>query len=670
MHSKLRIMLSVTMISGLVISPVSQAEDNNDTFSLEPLIVNASKRPETTDEYTGFISIADQQDLSSLNIQSVDELDKAFAGLLFSQRGNKVYNNITLRGQSSFDFYNPKVQVYIDGLPQEQGSLSQLLPANIDHVEVLYGPQGTLYGRGAVGGVINVITLKPGNEPLFTGTLGYGNLRRQVAANISSALIEDTLYFDLSAAYQKEEGEYEGLVSGADLGDTKNRDFRARLRYAPTSSPLDIMFMASHKKVDSTEEQYVPENRVRDRKALPVENHYEMDLDNYGLTIAYDFGSSVLTSISAYQDRDLERTVFSAYSPEQQSVFTQELRLASNRLADSTLSYVVGAYYEDIDFRYERPARGVVSLQESKAYALFGEATWYVNDKLDLTAGIRSDWHDVDATGIAGGFNVGGHDRSSAISPKLAAAYHLSDTTKIHAIYSTGFQAGGFPRVVTPAIAAFSYDPEKVKNYEIGITSLFNDRISFSAAAYITRTDDYQFVVGTIPNLHLQNVGDAESKGLDVQINAQLSDQLSANLSASWNESEFTAYSNPITPGVDLTGNTVPYAPEFSANLNIAYWFNLANDLGRITPSFNVQHVGGVYFDEANNTEQQSYTLYGLNLNWEVSDQFNVEIYGNNLSNKTYAVYGFDAGPPPFGFGKLYQLGRGAEGGLRINFQY
>lgn len=115
-------------------------------------------------EVPATVAIVEAQELQDRGIASAGELDRAFVGTNIRSRSNRAYTNVTVRGQSSVDYYEPSVQLYVDGLPQDPSIFSQLLPAGLDSVELLYGPQGTLYGRGAIGGVINVVTRKPDNE--------------------------------------------------------------------------------------------------------------------------------------------------------------------------------------------------------------------------------------------------------------------------------------------------------------------------------------------------------------------------------------------------------------------------------------------------------------------------------------------------------------------------
>jgi pesticin/yersiniabactin receptor len=117
--------------------------------------VTVTKRPQKTFNTLGEVDIEKAVTLSERGLTLVEQLDRAFGNMNIESRSSSVYSNITMRGQSSVNIYNPSVQVYVDGLPQDQALFASLLPLGLDRVEVLHGPQGTLYGRSAVGDVIS-----------------------------------------------------------------------------------------------------------------------------------------------------------------------------------------------------------------------------------------------------------------------------------------------------------------------------------------------------------------------------------------------------------------------------------------------------------------------------------------------------------------------------------
>jgi pesticin/yersiniabactin receptor len=617
-------------------------------------------------EWDAPVTVVDAGAVAQRSIRSIDELDGIAPGLLFRQRGARIYDNISLRGQSSIDFYDPRVRVYIDGLPQDQASFAQTLPGDISRVEVLAGPQGTLYGRGAIGGVINIVTRKPGDGPMLVAAGSYGGLRKSASAVFGGALVDETLFADVAGSYQKDDGEYIGQVSGEELGDSTSKQGRVRLRYAPQGGRWDIIMVARKDDITSEEEQYVSTAMIEDRTAFPVVGTYDLKLESYGLTAHYDAGPVTISSLTSYQDRAFERTVFSIYSPENQDSFSQELRVASNENANTAFSYIVGAYFEDTDFSYARPDYAQVSTQNVRAYALFGEAVWRLSDRLDLTTGARIDWHKVSATAAFQTSVEQGEDKFSSFSPKVALGYQLSETARLYTLYSEGSKAGGFTKFATPATVSFSYQPEETRNYETGLkVDLPASRTQISLSAYLTKSTNFQMFVGVQPNQYQQNVGDVKVKGVDLHVQSSPMDGLSLYGSASLNDSTFTEYNNPFFPDIDLSGNRLPYVPEFTGQIGFSYIHDLPGS-GTLTWGADVNHAGQMYFDENNLLSEEAHTFVSAVVGWQPIAAVAVEVYGTNLTDVLYGTYLFDGGAS---LGQFYQLGRGREVGVRLKLE-
>ncbi|KJV11006.1 ligand-gated channel [Elstera litoralis] len=635
---------------------------------LPTIVVTATKRAIDPMDVDGMIETAAPEDAQARNLRSIADLDRLFPDINIRPRSGAIYSNMTVRGQSSPDFYNPSVQVYVDGRVQDQQTFGQLLPLDTETIELLYGPQGTLYGRGAIGGVLSLTTVRPNNELRLLGSAGYGTLDRDSAVKAAGPLVKDILYGDVALTYRQRLGEFEEMGSGDRQGDTHDRSGRLRLRYAPTGSPLDVMVSAQRSVQSSDEERFIPRQNFGSRTPVPVPSNYRLTVNSFGLDAAYDFGGTTLAAISGYQDRTLDRTIMGYYSPEDQKTFTQEIRLASDQRQKKPVDYVVGAFYQNLEFERRVPAARQVSRQEIDSYALFGEATWHVTDRFDITPGLRFDYEEVDARAV-GTVALSGTDSFSAISPKLALGYKIAPNLRVYGLYSSGFKAGGFTRNVSPANIAFTYDPQKSHNFEVGAKGrFFAARLELSASAYYTRTDDYQLFVGMQPNQYLQNVGEVASKGIDLRATAYPTDSLRIVAGVGLNHSEFTRYDTKANPGVSLKGKKVPYAPSVTANLSADYRVPLGDGWGALIPRAGVSYVGKLYFDESNAAAQSQtgYALFDAGVTWEYSDALALTAYADNIADKTYAVYGFNGGA----MGNLYQLGAGRMLGARLNVKF
>lgn len=666
MRSKLFLGASLITLAFQMPPEPASAQGVEDVVVLDTLIVTATKREEDPFDVDGAIEVVGPAELQSRNFVTVDKLDRVFSDVNIRQRSSRAYSNITIRGQSSVDFYNPTAQLYVDGLPQDQTLFAQLLPQGLERVELLYGPQGTLYGRGAVGGVFNIVTRKPDEELRIEGTGLLGNLDRNGGVLVNVPIVADALFADVAFAGLKEIGEYRSMITGEEFGDTENWTGRVRVRWAPVDSPWDVMVTAARNELTSDEEQFVPGMFFEQRIALPVPSHYTLDTDSYGATVSYDFGPATLTSLTGYQDRVLDRTIFGSYTPETQSTLSEELRLASNPEDGRAIDYVVGLYAQRLEFERRVPVMPQVTRQTIDSFAAFGELTWHATDRLDVTPGVRFDYETADswAAGLIGGTDS---DSWTSISPKLAFGYALTGDWRAYALYTTGFKAGGYNRTLAPSVAP-TYDPQTTHNFEVG-TKLraFDGLLELTAAAYYNFTDDYQLFVGLQPFQYLQNVGEVEARGVDLTLRAYPTENWRFTGSLAFNRTVFEKYVNPAMPGLDYSGNTVPYAPPVTANLNAEYLFDLPNGLGRMGIHGGLTYVGETWFDESNTVGQDAYALLDAGLTWEASENFSLDLYIDNITDKTYAVYGFDGGPA---LGMLYQLGEGRNFGGRLNVRF
>lgn len=654
---------TLAMLLGVAPAWAQQADP---AAQLDPVTITATKREQDPDKVDAAIGVARPEDLTPRNFRTLNDVDRLFPDVNVRSRSSRAYSNFTVRGQSSVDFYNPTVQVFVDGLPQDQTTFSQLLPQNLERIELLYGPQGTLYGRGAIGGVLNVVTRRPDNELRAGSSLAYGNLERDANAWLSAPLIKDMLYGDIAYSWQKELGEYEQMTTGKRLGDTMDQNGRLRLRYAPTGSPIDIMLSASRDQLRSSEEQFVAKSNWSSRTAFPADSNYRLTTNSFGLNASYDLGWATASSITGYQARKLDRSIFSSYTPEDQNTFTQELRLASDPNQKKKVDYVAGAFFQNLDFERRVPAARQTSKQRIQSYAVFGEATWHVTDRFDVTPGLRFDHEKAKAEAI-GTVTMNGNKSYSSVSPKLALGYQVTDNLRAYALYSNGYKAGGFTRTVTPQNIAFTYAPQQSHNGEVGLKArALNDRLQVNASLYYTYTDDYQLFVGP-PNIqYLQNVGTVVAKGANLNVTLFPVDALRITAGLGLNDTRFTKYNNPTNPAVNLKDNKVPYAPPVTFNANVDYAIELGGGLGQLIPHAGATYVGKTYFDETNTVGQSAYALFDAGLTWNMNPHMSADAYIDNIADKTYAVYGFNGGPF---LGELYQLGQGREFGIRLNLK-
>lgn len=655
-------LLSASLLAGLCGQAHAEAEPS---FQSEALIVTASKRVQSLETLDGQAVVMRGDDLGVSRATSIDQLGGVVGDLTVRQRASKTYLSLTLRGQSSVDFYNPTVQIYLDGVPQDQAAFGQALPLNLEQVEVLYGPQSTLYGRGAMGGVVNLVSSLPDNHTFIAQ--GEAASRLRAGSVLASMALGASTFLELSGGYRDEDGQYRSPTDGSRLGDSRSVNGRARLRIAPEGGPVSALLTLSRMDVRSNEEQYVLAWDLPTRTAYPADSHHRQTHDLASLRLDADVGRAKLTSVTAYQERDYDRTVLSTYSPETQKTFTQELRLSDDTAVGGALSYVAGLAFEHTDFTFARPLYGQSAAQTLKTYAAFGEATYKLSDRLDVTAGLRLDRHSVEATAGQGALILKSDKAFNSVSPKLALGYQLRDDTRLYAQASSGYKAGGFSRFVTPATVGFSYKPEKLWNLEAGLRARrLEDRLRFTAAAYFTHSDDYQYYVGFAPSQYLSNVGEVESKGVEARLDWDVDAAWRIETRVAYNKAKFTDYHNPTNPTATLTGNVLPYAPSWTGRMAITRRIALPGALGRVEAQVGATYSGRYWFEESNTLGQGAFALYDARISWRPTDRWSLDLYGENLGDKIYAPYGVAFAPGV----NVYQVGAGRQVGIRIRASY
>ena len=663
-HFPLARCLGVTVLSiGATVAPASQVtgqdpESHAPTLYIDTITVTANRRPQLLSDVDGSISVRTGDDLEAAGLSNVEALDQVFPGLVIGRRGNRAYSNFSLRGLSSADFYNPAIQLYVDGVPQDPAFFAQEI-ADVDRVELLRGPQGTLYGRNAHGGVINVVTRPPGDVVRAHAEARYSTFDWSVGAGVAGPIAGDWLSGSLDIRRADVTGQIDDIATGEDdIDDSRNWFGRVRLVAAPESVPLTLSFTYLRDDLDSNEELYLAEANVDalefDSIAQGGVNEIERTVNSYALTASYDFANATLTSVSAYQDRDIgRRLIFGFDTPEFQDTFSQELRLEFQ--ASDRWSGVVGAFYQDSDFERRTPAiPAFVGESENRisteGYAVFGELTYALTDSVDITGGLR--WSSEESTidfqrRAPGPLRLQDSDTFRNLSPKLSIGWTFAPDQRAYALVSRGFRPGGFNNTV--AVSEFDptrnlrYDSETSTNLEVGWRGVLLDgRIEAGLSGYWIFTDDRQSFVGPIGLQYLRNVGDSESYGLELESRIFATDGLLLEFGGTLGRSEYTRAADPDT-GANFTDNTIPYAPDVMFRAAAEYVVPQTFLPGDLRLRLSGRYVGETFFDDANTLSQPDYVVVDGSIDLALDNGLSVRAFVNNATNEIYRTYSFES---------------------------
>ncbi|MGE0622136.1 MAG: TonB-dependent receptor [Pseudomonadales bacterium] len=609
--------------------------------------------------------------------------------------------NLTIRGIGTEGINSnaggdPSVALFLDGVYIGRGGAAPLSFYDLERVEVLRGPQGTLFGKNVVGGAVSLVTRKPSLDEDFVEVSGsFGNYDLIEVLGRFNKGMSPTFAVSGAINARQRDGYTLNETTGNHVDDEKIAGGQISFLYTPTDE-LDMLLSVDYTNQDQRGQ---PRDNVCDasvaggvhcvgvnpnvRRVNAFDDGYlKRDVLGLNLTIDYDIDWGTLTSVTAYRSADFSHAdpFFSnpinppaqieSYNENIEDIaqFSQELRLAFDAM-NNRLSGVAGIYYlreenernEILVQTFPVPAAsGTGSFPQdvtAQSFALFGQLNYDLTERLTLTAGARMTWEekDADLAGVlvsgpgmppplAEEYSVSADESWDAFTPRFAATYRFSDDAMAYASASRGFKSGGFQGTAgTAASAATPYDPEYAWSYEIGTkTQWLDDSLQLNLAAYYIDYEDLQ-VSQLVPLccVVIGNAATAEIYGVEVEAIYQPVPGLELNGSYAWLDAEYKSFESGAT--ADNTGNTLQRAPKNKVNLGAQYAWPVG-DFGVLMARLDWTYQTKIYF-EASNTPlevQDSYdTLYGRIALQAPDNSWEVALWGKNLDDeliKTHIV--------------------------------
>jgi len=640
---------------------ISQEGTPKKEYALETMTVTAQKQEENVQEVPVSITVFDEQDIEDKKIESVWEIADFVPNLMFFDTGmSSMVSQPTMRGVSAPGMsFTTSIGLYVDGVPTlssfgfEEGIL------DIERIEVLRGPQGTLYGKNTETGVINIITRQPDNE--FRGRIsaeGGEDKKGQFSLNLSTPIQKDKLFLGIAGQYYQKDGFVKNTVTG-DAEDDRERWFgRAHLRWTPADD-LDISLIVSRlTHDDGGSSMNLAENGAAmfrlpvppDRKVSSnIETYKKSDNDTQSLKITYNINDALrLTSVTARKVTTLDAvadfdfssaTLMHGFQDSEHSKLSQELRLDSS---SEKLKWLVGLYYDkdnrDISMDIKSDIPPMVSTIDREfdgdAYAAFGQLSYFLTQRLNLVGGLRYEEQKMEFEDHVLGTR---HDDSwDEISPKIALEYRFTPAIMTYASVSKGYRSGGF-NVVAADPQYVSYDAETLWSYEIGVKSTFlNKQIMLNGSVYYMDITDMQVEEAVSPFVsYTTNAAEATAMGGELEITAKVSDGLTLMTGFGYCDIEFDSFKDALG---DYKGNKNPYAPDYTFNIGAQY----RHESGFYTRADLIGY-GKMYFDKANKYSRDAYEIVNAKIGYE-TEHFDVYLYGKNLFDKEYDSDGYYGG--------------------------
>lgn len=644
-----------------------------DELKLESVTITANKIEENVQDVSISTSVFNEDNLEDLKVDSLSELADYVPNFVVFENGISGANTPIMRGMyADIETFTVSTGLYIDGVPALMGFGYDSDLSDIERVEVLRASQGTLYGKNAQAGVINIITKQPDNEYRGKISTEFGvDDYSKIALNCSAPLKKDKVYFGVSALHQQRKGWVQDSVTGDTIDDVRHFSGSGKIRWTPTDK-LDIVFQASRKKFNDEQPHM---NRgpatgdVKNRKVALDHIGYNNGSDtSQSIKIDYELTKNLkLTSITSNRvynddssgDYDFTPTVlYKIFKDNNYRKKAQELRLASS---GNGIKWVAGVY-GDID-RDTQDAEFVGMLKldneiEGYSYSAFSHITIPFGEKFRFLAGLRYDYQERDfkSTRKMGGksYSVSYDDVWTEMSPKAGIEFDLTENNLIYLTASKGYLSGGFNPFVYDSEYQ-SYDEETLWSYELGSKNTFLDeKIVFNAAVYYMDIENLQ-VQEVINQGESYTTNSPEATAYGVEFDLSLKPLKGLNLTASYgfNNIEFDDFKD--FEG-DYTDNKKPYAPEYTFSFAAKY----RSEAG-LYAGADLTGCGKMYTDKINKYKRDAFSLMNLKLGYE-TEKYDVYLFGKNIFDEEYdsddakGLYTFYSRPAEFGIAFTYRL--------------
>lgn len=621
-----------------------QPQSNAAAGVIDEIIVTANKRAERLIDVPASVTAVSGDTLTSMGASRLEDYVARVPGLVLSNVSfANGSNQLTIRGITTGFGGNPTVGIYIDDSPFGGSNgfgafqIPDLDPSDLARVEVLRGPQGTLYGAGAMGGLLKYVTTPPDTGRFFGraeasgskvdgGGSGYGlrgtaniPLTQDIALRISGYDRKDPGFIDDAVRAVRDVNSTHVYGGRAAMSWRINDGWNAKLSALFQRQTADGSAVVDHDSMT-----FRPVHGDLQQVKAPGTGESSGKIGAYDLQLAGDLGWATFTSSSSYnrQDVGINLDVTSGYSPliaanfgidnggasiltdGKLDKFTQEIRIASPD-AGAPLSWLVGVFYthEDQDLHQSivtfdagtgRPLPGALPsfldayvFSTFEEFAGFGNLTYRLNTRLDVSVGLRYSYNkqsqQEELSGLlTGTASIPGRSSDSSVTYLVTPRFHLSDATMLYLRVASGYRPGG-PNLAITGVP-LSYKPDEVVNYELGMkTELLDRRLSLDLAAFYIDWQDIQFNERNAQGLnYFGNAGAATSKGIEAAATwypvAGL--QLSANVTHTIAE-----LAADLPPGsvVASKGDELPTTPRWNGQFSTDYEFPLWGQWSAVT---------------------------------------------------------------------------------------
>ena len=693
---RLMILSSTATVSLIAASSEAQAQSTDaaaaSNAASQEIVVTAQKRSEREVDVPISITTASAKELTTKGVNDVAGLAQIVPGLRIDFSG--AFSQPTIRGVGSATIgpgISSNVATYIDGVIRPSSLSNNVTFDDIASVEVLKGPQGTLFGRNATGGAILITTQNPTFDTHAQVHVSYGSYNEvRSGASVSSGLT-DTIAASLSVTQARSDGFVKNVFTGDNhAGKFNNWGVRAKLLFKPSSS---ASFLLAFEHLESDDHRPTELNDYRGYSAAALvpgaivpsaRGITANDYPGFGkassnavtLKSVFDLGGGIgLTSYSGFQiERDHNSSDIDGSSaaiegvawPIHETTVSQEINLTGK---SAHFNWVVGAYY--FHNRSNWPGLGlggavvgglnflplVWADVKTDSFAGFADGTYEVIPNLYLTAGLRYS-HDraAEVQTTLGSPTITPNHSWSAVTPRAVIRYQLTPGSNIYASFSRGYKAGVFNSSTNQIDPV---NPEHISAWEVGYKTSVPGGLRFEAAGYYYTYSNLQVASYTAFGAVLANAASSRIYGIDAKLTAPITSELTATLAGAWTHARYTRFPGAAgyifvppagtasycgttyaTPGVtavrcDASGYHEQRSPDYTGTASIDYHHGLFG--GTLALDATASYQSRVYFDSIQYATQKGYGVLNLRADWtDPSGHITLSVYGKNVTDTTY----------------------------------
>ncbi len=669
---------SSLVLSSLAADPTVGTQGDTDEGDADETVVVAHKLEEPLFTYPQSATVFDERALDDAGIRTLQEASLTVPNLRLTEFSSRRLSFPFIRGIGS-GVGDPAVVTYIDDVPQFGTGGTNLPLVDVESVEILRGPQGTLYGRNALGGLIHVTSTRPTEEARSGGDVTFGSFDLQEYHAGAAGALGSGLFGGAGLLYSKRDGYTKNDFTGNDVDDRDGLFGRGQLVFAADEdSELRLGLFGERSRDGGFVLSDIPGLRDRPHR-INQDFEGEAERDVYAPSLVWEHAGDELdfTSISAYETWDVLETSDFDFSPadfvrrrtdEEQDYLYQELRIGSARdvpykVGDhSELGWIAGVsgFLADSElsnaneFRPGSPFTPGIDRQQGDfddwGAAVFGQATLTLDERLDLTGGLRYDYESKEVDRVrtfdGGGGPVvidqGSEDESfDEILPFLSAGYRFLPELFAYLSAARGFKPGGF-NLGAPA-GQIEFDPESNWTYELGARATFcEERYRVGGALFFVDWEDQQLslfdpVGGTG---FVDNAGESESKGVELEGAARVVEGLDAFATFGLLDTEIEEFTDQF--GIDTSGNDLPFAPETTWSAGLQYGRALSDDSRWIVRG--EYGATGDFFYDPGNREGDDFSLANFRAGVE-GERWGFHVWLRNAFDEEYIPIALQVNP-------------------------